>query len=168
MVNLWTSGLTFDIANYNSSQFCLKLCIVLTHTLSVNRLECLTPLIAHKAHTHTHKNTRDTDWRWDNEYQVEMRWRSKRRSFFPFSFHPQNPSNPPSTSKPWSSDSSNHNPLKMSLSSENGSTQKSIKGFNVVGLPWLPRLLSVIHQITQAHSILLVSARPQTGREHYV
>ncbi|KAF0034544.1 hypothetical protein F2P81_012302 [Scophthalmus maximus] len=44
------------------------------------------------------------------------------------------PSNPPSTSEPWSSDSSNHNPLKMSLSSENGSTQKSIKGFNVVGL----------------------------------
>lgn len=141
-------------------QICLKLCIALTHTLSVNSLN-------YTYGGHTHKNTRDTDWR-DYEYQVEMRWWSKLRSFFFFSLHPQRPLNPSSTSKPWSSDSSNHNPLKMSLSSENGSMQKSIKGFNVVGLPWLPRLLSVIHQITQPHSLLLASARPKTGREHYV
>lgn len=74
--------------------------------------------------------------------------------FFSVPFHQQWLSNPPSTSEPWSSDSSNHNPLKMSLSSENGSMEKSIKGFNVVSQPWLPWRFSLIHQITVSHSLL--------------
>ena len=124
---------------------------------------CASPLLSHTKLAHRHKNT--TDWRRDNEYQVEV---DDKVFFLPSSLHLHWPSNPPSTRKPWSSDSSNHNPLKMSLSSENGSIQKSIKGFNVVGLPWLPRLLSVIHQVALSHSLLLVCARPKTRREHYV
>lgn len=155
-------GLTFDTENQHSTLTFLKLFIVLIHTLSVNRFECLPPFI-------TQTKTQQTQTEGESEYQVEMRWWSKVTSFFFFfpSLHLQWPSNSPS-SEPWSSDSSNHNPLKMSLSPENGSMQKSIKGFNVAGLPWLPRLLSAIHQVTLFHSLLLVSARPKTGREHYV
>lgn len=158
----WTSGLLFDPESRRSAVIFQKLFIVLTHTLSVNRFY---PTLVKHTHTYTHsQNTRDTNWRRDNEYQSEIRWSSKLRSLF--SLHLQFPSNPQSTSKPWSSDSSNHNLLKMSLSSEDGSMQKSIKGFNVVGLLWLPGLLSVIHQITVSHSLLLVSVRLKTGREH--
>lgn len=109
------------------------------------------------------KDTMDTGWRRDNKYQVEMRWWSKVFFFTPFSLWPSNPQ------------SASRDPLTAAItihwkcpSSENGSMQKSIKGFNVVGLPWLPRLLSVIHHVTLFHSLPLVSARPKTGRVHYV
>lgn len=107
--------------------------------LSASRLLVHTQIQKHKRH-------RPKQVQWISSRSEVM---MKMEVFF---FHQQWPSNPPPTSKPWSSDSSNHKPLKMSLSSENGSMEKSIKGFNVVSLPWLPRLLSVIHQITLSHS----------------
>lgn len=133
--------------------------IVSTNALSFNKFE--SPHI-HFLHA---DNKRPSQREKGHEYQVEIRWWSKLRSFFPFP--PIWPSNPQS-SVLWSPDSTHQTPLKMSLSSENGCMQKSIKGFNVVGLPWLPRLLSVIHRVTLFHSFLIVSARQKTGRNHYV
>lgn len=117
---------------------------------------------------HWFKNASDSGPRRHNEYQVEMRWQSKLSPFFsPFcSLHQQWLSNPPSTSEPWSSDSSNHKPLKMSLSSENGSMEKSIKGFNVVSLPWLPGFSLLFTRSWCPTPSLIVSAK--IGREHYV
>lgn len=140
--------------NQHSSLTFLKSFIVLTHTLSVNRFLCLTPFISHEPRMQTQKYNRLKERkRISSRNEVMIRT----QVFFPpFSLCLQRPSNPPSTSKPWSSDSSNHILLKMSLSSENGSMQKSIKGFNVMGLPWLHGLLSVIHQVALSHSLLLV------------
>lgn len=122
---------------------------------------CVSSILFQTTSTHTQEYNRQT--------LKGRQWISSSNSFFfSYSLHLQRPSNPSFTRELWSSDSSNHNPLEMSFSSENGSMQKSIKGFNIVGLPWLPRLLSAIHQVALSHSLLLVSARPKTGREHYV
>lgn len=89
----------------------------------------------------------------------------KSQPFFPF--HSFLPSNLPHTAI-WSSVSYHCDPLKMSLASENGSVQKSIKGSNVVSLLWLSGFLSAFQQVTLFHFFLIVSARPKTGRKHYV
>ncbi len=77
---------------YDINKTCAEMCIysfilfwnysLVWPTLWVLTGLSASPLSSHTRRTHRHKNTTDTDWRRDNDYQVERRWWSKLRSFF--------------------------------------------------------------------------------------